>query len=101
MLVVDDGALLVPHHVVAVQAVAVRVEIIFAFGAGHFLGGEDRLADLSGIGRAGLVDRRRQDGDGVVGPRALVIRRGLVGVSISGAEGLRGRTGILGIVGHA
>src|SRR5665647_2958542 len=99
MLVVDDRPLLVPHDVVAMQAVAVLVEIVFAFRTGHLLDGEDGFADLGGIGRAGLVDRRRQDGDGIVGPCALVIRRGLVGLAIGLAEGLRRRAGILGIVG--
>src|SRR5580700_2262560 len=86
VLVVDDGALLVPHDVVAVQAVAIGVEIIFAFGAGEFLQAENRLTDLGGIGRAGLVDRRRQDGEGIIGPGALIIGRGLVGVAIGFAE---------------
>src|ERR1700728_3266100 len=54
VLVVDDGALLVPHDVVAVQAVAIGVEIIFAFGAGDFFQAENRFADFVGIGRAGL-----------------------------------------------
>src|SRR5260370_3116928 len=94
MLVVDDRPLLVPHDVVAVQTVAVLVEIIFAFCASGFLGGKDRLADFSGIGRAGLFDRRRQDGDGIVGPGALVIGSGLVGLAIGLAEGLRSLAGI-------
>src|SRR5260370_35168400 len=82
MLVVDDRPLLVPHDVVAVQTVAVLVEIIFAFCASGFLGGKDRLADFSGIGRAGLFDRRRKDGEGIVGPAALVVGSGLVGLAI-------------------
>src|SRR5262249_13502055 len=68
VLVVDDIALVVSHDVVAVQAVAVLVEIVFAFGAGVFLRGQDRLADLAGIGSARLVDGRREDGDRVIGP---------------------------------
>src|ERR1700736_1153246 len=98
MLVVNDRPLLVLHDVVAVQTVAVLIEIVFAFRAGHFLGGKDRLADFPGIGRAGLVDRRRQDGNGIVRPGALVIRRGLVGVAIGLAEGLRSLAGIFRVV---
>src|SRR4030088_1081313 len=82
VLVVNDRPLLVPHDVIAVQTVAVLVEIVLAFGARGLLGGQERLADFAGVGRAGLVDRRRQDGNGIVGPGALVIRRCLVGVAI-------------------
>src|SRR5260370_368753 len=67
VLVVDDRPLLVPHDVVAVQTVAVLIEIVFAFRTGHFPGGKDRLADFAGIGRAALVDRRSQDGHGIRG----------------------------------
>src|ERR1700722_18766612 len=58
MFVVDDGALLIPHDVITMQAVAVLVEIVFAFCAGIFFAGENGLADFCRIGRAGLVDRR-------------------------------------------
>src|SRR5882757_11023563 len=101
MLVVNDGALLVLHDVVAVQSVAVLVEIIFAFRAGIFFNSENGLPDFCWIGRAGLVDRRGQNGDGVIGPRALVIRRGLVGLAIGFAEGLRSLVGIFRVVRHA
>src|SRR3984957_16581180 len=80
MLVVDDRALLVPHDVVAVQAITILVEIILALSSRKLLGRQDSLADLAGIGRASLVDRRRQHRDGIVGPAALVIRREFVGV---------------------
>src|SRR5664279_1770597 len=101
MLVVNDRALLVPHHIVAVQAVAIGIEIVFAFGAGVFLDRQNGLTDFGRVGRTGLVDRRRQDGDGIVGPGALVIRRGLVGFAIGGAERLRGGAGIFGVVRHS
>src|SRR5487761_1944204 len=101
MLVVDDGALLVLHDVVAVQAVAILVKIILAFRTWKFFQRENGLADFCRIGRAGLVDRRRQDGDRIVGPGALVIRRGLVGSAIGLAESLRSLAGIFRIVGHA
>src|ERR1700693_4257864 len=100
MLVVDDGPLLVPHDIVAVQAVAVLVKIILALRTRKLFQRENRLADFCGIGRAGLVDRRRKDGDGIVGPGALVIRRGLVGIAIGFAESLRSLAGIFGVVGH-
>ena len=48
VLLEDDISLVVLHDVVAVKAVAVGVEIIFAFGARKLLGGEDRLANFSG-----------------------------------------------------
>src|SRR5580692_993579 len=89
VLVVDDRALFVSHDVVAMQTVAILVEIIFAFRTGIFFQRENGFTDLAGVGRAGLVDRRRQDGDGVVRPGALVVRRGLVGVAIGFAEALR------------
>src|SRR5436309_30103 len=89
MLVVDDRALLVPHDIVAVQTIAVLVEIIFAFGAGVFLHRENGFTDLGRVGGAGFVDRRGEDGDGVIGPGALVIGCELVGVAIGLAESLR------------
>src|ERR1700704_6710721 len=101
MLVVNDGALLVLHDVVAVQAIAVLVEIILAFRAGIFFNSENGLPDFCRIGRAGLVDRRGQNGDGVIGPRALVIRRGLVGLAVGFADGLRSLVGIFRVVRHA
>src|ERR1700722_15230799 len=101
VLVVDDRALFVSHDVVAVQAIAILVEVIFAFRTGEFFGAKDGLADFRRIGRAGLVDRGRQDGDGIVGPRTLVVRRGLVGVAIGLAEALRGVAGVFRIVRHA
>src|SRR5882757_7647344 len=99
VLVEDDVALVVLHDVVAVQTVALVVEIIFAFGAREFLGGDDRLADFLRVGRASLVDRRGEHRDGVVGPRALVVRRDLVGVAIGFAELLGAFAGILGVIG--
>src|SRR6267143_64880 len=101
MLVVNDGPLLVLHDVVAVQAVAVLVKIILAFRAGIFFHGENSLTDFCGVGRAGLVDRRSQDGDRVVGPGALVIRCGLVGLAIGSAEGLGRLVGVFRVIGHA
>src|SRR3979490_625813 len=79
MLVVNDRPLLILHDVVAVQSVAVLVKIILAFRTGIFFYGENSLTDFGGIGRAGLVDRRGQNRDGVVGPGTLIIRRGLLG----------------------
>src|ERR1700760_4147759 len=101
MLVEDDIALVVAHDVVAVQAVAVLVEIVFAFGPGHLLDRQDGLAHLDRIGGAGLVDRRGEDGDRIVGPRTLVVGGDLVGIAIGLAERLRAGAGILGIVGDA
>src|SRR5580698_1401395 len=60
VLVEHDRPLLVAHDVVAVEAVAVLVEIVFALGALVALGREDRGADLVGVGRAGLVDGGRE-----------------------------------------
>src|SRR3954452_19435667 len=75
MLVVDDGALLVPDDVVAVQPVAILVEIIFALRAGIFLDRQNSLADFRRLRGTGLVDRHGQDGDCVIGPGALVVGR--------------------------
>src|SRR6476469_755929 len=77
VLVEDDAALLVLHDVVAVETIAVLVEIVFALGTRELLDREDGFADLGRIGRAGLVDGRRQDADGVEGPGALVVGRDL------------------------
>src|SRR5437667_9406602 len=74
MLVVADRALLVLDDVVAVQAIAVLVEIILAFRTGIFFDSENVLPDFSRIGRAGLVHRRGQNADGGVSPAALVLR---------------------------
>src|SRR5216684_8634072 len=98
MLVVNDRPLLVLHDVVAVQTVAVLVKIVFAFGTGVFLDSEDGLTDFCRVGRAGLVDRSRQDGDGVIRPGALVIRRSLVGVTIRFAEGLGRLAGVFRVI---
>src|SRR5262245_40685663 len=62
VLVENDAAVVVAHDVVAVQAVAVRVEVVSAFGAGEALGGEDRLADRLGVEALCGVDRAREDG---------------------------------------
>src|SRR3981189_846699 len=80
MLGVNDGALLVLHDVVAVQAVAVLVKIILAFRAGIFFHGENSLTDFCGVGRAGLVDRRSPAGGPIATAGDLVIRCGLVGL---------------------
>src|SRR5271168_5103304 len=75
MLVEDDHAFFVAHDVVAVQAVAEFVEIVFALGALVALGRQDRGANLVGVGRAGLVDGGAQHADRVIGPRAVIVRR--------------------------
>src|SRR5947209_6680034 len=51
VLVEDDFALLVAHDVIAVQAVAILVEIVFALGALVAFGGKDGVADFVGISR--------------------------------------------------
>src|ERR1700729_2040904 len=50
VLVEDDDALLVTHDIVSAQSVAELVEIVFALRALVALGGQDRGADLVGIG---------------------------------------------------
>src|SRR5258708_4718572 len=101
MLVVNDRPLLVPYDVIAVQTVAVLVKIILTFRTGIFFDAENSLTDFCRVGRAGLVDRSRQDGDGVVRPGALVIRRRLVGVAIGFAEGLGRLAGVFRVIRHA
>src|SRR5271169_5382255 len=93
MLVVDDHSLLVPHDIVAVQAVAILVEIIFALCSRKLLGRQDGVADLAGIGRARLIDRGRQYGDGVVRPGTLVVRSEFVGFAVGLAKRLRSLAG--------
>src|SRR5947199_10643591 len=63
MLVVDDGALLVPDDVVTMQAIAILIEIVLAFGAWIFLDRQNRLADFRRLRGASLVDRHSEDGD--------------------------------------
>src|SRR5277367_3375103 len=77
MLVEDDHAFFVAHDVVAMQAVAEFVEIIFALGALVALGRQDRGADLVGVGRAGFVDGGAENADRVIGPGAVVVGRGI------------------------
>src|SRR5690242_20654638 len=100
VLVEGDGALVVLHDIVAVQAVAVLVEIVLTLGTGELLGGQDRFADLAGLGRARLVDRSCEYVDRVKGPGALVVRRNLDGVAIGLAECLRGVARLLRIIGN-
>ena len=102
VLVEDDLALLVAHDVVAVQAVAVLVEIVFALGALVALRGEDRVADFVRIGRAGLVDRGAEHADRVIGPGAVIVglaswRPRDIALANSFASGLE----FLGVVGDA
>ena len=73
VLVENDGPLLVAHDVVSVQAVAELVEVVFALRALVALGGQDRVADLAGVGRARLVDRRAQNADRIIGPGAVLV----------------------------
>src|SRR5258706_6159436 len=100
MLVEGDCALVVLDDVVAVQSVAILVEVVFALGAREFLDPQNSLADFSRIGRARLVDRSREHGDGIVRPRTLVIRRNLDGVAIGLAESFRTFARIFGVVGN-
>src|SRR5450755_2818056 len=60
VLVEDDRAVLVPDDVVAVQAVAVGIEVVFALGARMFPDRQDGFADRRRVGLAGLVDRHAQ-----------------------------------------
>src|SRR6201998_1116276 len=100
MLVEDDRPLLIPHDVVTVQTIAILVKIIFAFGAGEFFQRKNGLANFYGIGRTGLVDRRRKDGDGIEGPGALDVGRSLVGLAIGFAASPRRIARLLGVVGQ-
>src|ERR1700756_3111973 len=73
MLVEDNRPLLVPYDVIAVQAIAVLIEIVLALRAREFFQRKNGLAYLRGFGRGRLVDRGRQDRDGIEGPGALNI----------------------------
>src|SRR3954466_7750769 len=101
VLVVNDGALFVPHDIVAVQTVAILIEIVFALGARGLLGGKQSFADFARIGRTRLVDGGGQDSDGIVGPCALVVGRGLVSLTIGFAERLRRFAGFFRVIRHS
>src|SRR5450631_3117219 len=98
VLVEDDGAVLVPDDVVAVQAVAIGIEVVLALGAWMFPDRQDGFADRRWVGLAGLVDRHAKHGDGVVRPRRLIVRRHLRHLAIDLAEGLRTRARVFRIV---
>src|SRR5271156_203215 len=101
MLVEHDDALLVAHDVVAVQAVAELIEIVFALGTLVAFGGKYRLEDLVRVGRARLVDRRAEDADRVVGPGAVKVGRNIRDRAVESSEYFRFRARVDGEVGDA
>src|SRR5947209_19953809 len=101
VLVEDDRALLVLHDVVTVETVPVLVEIVLAFRALMTFDRKDRVAYRLRLGGSGLVDGDAEDGDRVVRPGRLIIRRGLGNVAVHFSEGLRGFARILGVIGDA
>src|SRR6267142_1374036 len=64
----NDRAVVVAHDVVAVQAVAVLVEVESAFGARETFCAKDCLTDRFRIRALGLVYRAREQRHRVVGP---------------------------------
>src|SRR5581483_2268245 len=56
-----DLAAVVPHNVVAVQPVAVLVEVVGAFQALVALDRQDRAAHRFGLGAVGVADRQREN----------------------------------------
>ena len=66
MLVEHDGAVIVLDDVVAVEPVAVLVEIVRALGALISLHREDRLTNFLRLETPGTADRAREDVESIV-----------------------------------
>ena len=81
-----DLAVIVFDDVVAVEPIAVLIEIVGALGARVALDAQDRLADLLRLKTLSVVDRERQNMNRVVGPCPMEIGRRLVGRLVFGSE---------------
>src|SRR6516225_7113854 len=68
MLDEHDLAVIVLDDVVAVEPIAVLIEIVGALSARVVLDTQDRLADLLRLKTLSVVDRERQNMNSVVGP---------------------------------
>ena len=79
MLDEHDLAVLVFDDVVAVEAIAVLIEIVGALDTRVVLDAQDRLADLLRLETLSVVDRERQNMNSVVGPCPMEIGGRLVG----------------------
>src|SRR5271166_7213080 len=86
MLDEHDLAVIVFDDVIAAEPIAVRIEIVGALGARVALDAQDRLADLLRLKTLSVVDRERQNMNGVVGPCPIVIGRRLVVRLVLGGE---------------
>ena len=90
MFLKDDLTVIVLNNIVAVQSVAVPVEVVGAFGTRVALHVQDRLADLLGLEALGVVDGERQHMNRVVGPCSEEVGRRSVGSLVFDGELLRG-----------
>src|SRR5262249_38327787 len=79
MLDEHDLAVIVFDDVVAVEPIAVLIEIVGALNARVVLDTQDRLADLLRLKTLSVVDRERQNKNSVVGPCPMEIGGRLVG----------------------
>src|SRR6516164_3216361 len=81
-----DLAVLVFDDVVAVEPIAVLIEIVGALDARVALDAQDRLADLLRLKTLSVVDRERKNTNNVVGPCTIGIGRRLVVSLVLGSE---------------
>src|SRR6516225_1656764 len=79
MLDEHDLAVIVLDDVVAVEPIAVLIEIVGALNARVVLDAQDRLADLLRLKTLSVVDRESQNMNSVVGPCPMEIGGRLVG----------------------
>src|SRR6516165_3003415 len=86
MLDEHDLAVIVLDDVVAVEPIAVLIEIVGALSARVALDAQDRLADLLRLKTLSVVDRESQNMNSVVGPCPKVVGRRLVGRLVFGSE---------------
>src|SRR6516162_96078 len=86
MLDEHDLAVIVFDDVVAVEPIAVLIEIVGALNARVVLDAQNRLADLLRLKTLSVVDRERKNMNSVVGPCPIVIGRRLVGRLVFGSE---------------
>src|SRR5215471_15725866 len=86
MLDEHDLAVIVLDDVVAVEPIAVLIEIVGALNARVVLDAQDRLSDLLRLKTLSVVDREGQNMNSVVGPCPTDIGRRLVVRLVLGSE---------------
>ena len=86
MLDEHDLTVIILDDVVAVEPIAVLIEIVGALNARVVLDAQDRLADLLRLKTLSVVDRERQNMNSVVGPCPMEIGGRLVGCLVFRSE---------------